>query len=234
LCDQFRICKREVPKLLSPRAFMLFMAITVGGVCMWAMHFVAMSGETYYAPNGDKIDIRYRIDYTIVSLIIPVILCYCGIYVCSKDRAFTEEKSDVLGEFVKNAEHMSIQELKAMKSANYVLAVALFRSLDRIILGGFMTAIGVCVMHFLGIFVCGIVLSSLTNDVHMHVYVNKYIYTYKYEYIGMHAIVADFEIEWNAGIIASSVVIALVSKRMCIKKIVYTYIYMYMYMYMNI
>jgi NO-binding membrane sensor protein with MHYT domain len=153
LCDQFRICKREVPKLLSPRAFMFFMAITVGGVCMWAMHFVAMSDETYYAPNGVKIDIRYRIDYTIVSLIIPVILCYCGIYVCSKDRAFTEEKSDVLGEFVKNAEHMSIQELKAMKSANYVLAVALFRSLDRIILGGFMTAIGVCVMHFLGIFV---------------------------------------------------------------------------------
>jgi hypothetical protein len=30
LCDQFRICKREVPKLLSPRAFMVFMAISVG------------------------------------------------------------------------------------------------------------------------------------------------------------------------------------------------------------
>jgi hypothetical protein len=30
LCDQFRICKREVPKLLSPRAFMVFMAMSVG------------------------------------------------------------------------------------------------------------------------------------------------------------------------------------------------------------
>jgi NO-binding membrane sensor protein with MHYT domain len=86
LCDQFRICKREVPKLLSPRAFMFLMAIAVGGISMWSMHFVAMSSEDWYTPSGKRIYIRYRIDYTIVSLIVPIILCYCGIYICSKDR----------------------------------------------------------------------------------------------------------------------------------------------------
>jgi NO-binding membrane sensor protein with MHYT domain len=30
LCDQFRICRRESPKLLSPKAFMIFMAISIG------------------------------------------------------------------------------------------------------------------------------------------------------------------------------------------------------------
>jgi hypothetical protein len=110
---------------------MILMAIAVGGICMWAMHFVAMSSVNWYTPDGERIYVRYRIDYTIVSLVIPIILCYCGIYICSKDTAFTEEKSDVLGEFVKKAENMSIQELKMMKSANYVLSIALFRSLHR-------------------------------------------------------------------------------------------------------
>jgi NO-binding membrane sensor protein with MHYT domain len=153
LCDQFRICKREIPKLLSPRTFMVLMAISIGGVSMWAMHFVAMSSVNWYTPTGVRVEIRYRIDYTLISLVAPVILCYFGFFICSKDRAFTEEKKDVLEEFVKNAEHMSIQELKVMKSANYVLYIALFRSLHRIILGGLMTALGVCVMHFVGMFI---------------------------------------------------------------------------------
>jgi NO-binding membrane sensor protein with MHYT domain len=144
---------------------------------MWSMHFVAMDSVNWYTPNGTKMKIRYRIDYTIVSLFIPIFLAYIGIYICSKDKAFTEERSDVLGEFVKNAEQMSIQELKAMKSANYVLSIALFRSLHRIIIGGVVTALGVSIMHFLG----------------------------------MSAIVTDAKIEWNGGVVFSSVLVASVA-----------------------
>jgi NO-binding membrane sensor protein with MHYT domain len=104
-----------------------------GGVAMWAMHFVAMSSVTIFKPDGSPMEIRYRIDYTLVSLVIVIILVYCGIHICSRDKAFIEEKTDVMGEFIKSASNMSIQELKSMKSANYVLYIALFRSLHRYI-----------------------------------------------------------------------------------------------------
>jgi NO-binding membrane sensor protein with MHYT domain len=40
ICDQFRLCVREKSKFLSRRALMLFMAINIGGITIWAMHFV--------------------------------------------------------------------------------------------------------------------------------------------------------------------------------------------------
>lgn len=150
LCDQFRICKRETPKLLSNRAFMVLMAISIGGVSMWVMHFVAMYSVNWKSPEGIELEIRYRKDYTLISLIVPTICCYLGIFFCSKDKAFIEEKKDVLGEFVKRAEKMSIKEIRKIKSSKYVLYIALFRSLHRIILGGILTAVGVCIMHFVG------------------------------------------------------------------------------------
>lgn len=114
---------------------------------------LGMSAVNLYSPiDGSEINIKYRIDYTLVSLVVVIILCYVGIYTCSTDAAFTMDRINTIDDFVKKANHMSIQEIRNMKSANSIIFSALFQSTHRLILGGIITALGVCIMHYLGNF----------------------------------------------------------------------------------
>jgi NO-binding membrane sensor protein with MHYT domain len=63
----------------------------------------------------------------------------------------------------------------------------------------------------------------------LNVYIILHVYTYIYA--GMTAIVADVRIEWDVGIVAASVVIALVSRCSAdIDEYECTYIYLYIYL----
>jgi NO-binding membrane sensor protein with MHYT domain len=137
---------------------------------MYAVHF--------FTPEEIRITVKYRVDYTIVSLLVVIILSYVGIRFCANDPAFTMDRVDTLDNFVTRASRFSIKEIRKMKSANYILFLALFQSLNKIIVGGAITALGVCIMH----------------------------------YLGMMAIVIDADIEWNPGIVAASVIIAVMAE----------------------
>lgn len=40
ICDQFRLCLREKSKFLSRTSLQILMALNIGGVTVWSMHFV--------------------------------------------------------------------------------------------------------------------------------------------------------------------------------------------------
>jgi NO-binding membrane sensor protein with MHYT domain len=142
------------------------------------MHFVGMSALSLKDPFGNTSKIQYRIDLTLVSLAVVIIMCYAGIWVSSRDGVYTSDNEDTVEQFIKGAANMSIQELRAMRHKNYVLFITLFKNMKGIALGGVITAAGVCVMH----------------------------------YIGMEAMVVENgKMEWDAGIVAASVLIALVA-----------------------
>ena len=109
-----------------------------------------MSTVVFYDSEGHAIDVKYRVDLTLVSLLVVIFLSYIGIHICSTDAAFTIDRIDTLDEFVKEASKMSIKEIRSMNSAKYVLFLALFHSIHKLVLGGFVTALGVCIMHYLG------------------------------------------------------------------------------------
>lgn len=176
-CEQFRLSSREKPKLLSRRVLMLLMAISIGGVAIWSMHFVGMSSIAFMDSEGNPVSVRYRKDLTTISLVVVIIFCHAGIFICSRDIAFTIEKVDTIEEFVKGAALMSITEIKSMHSATYIMFLALFKDVHRLLLGGFVTALGVCVMH----------------------------------YLGMAAIVTDAKLEYDEGIVAASILIAIIA-----------------------
>jgi NO-binding membrane sensor protein with MHYT domain len=175
ICEQFRLSTREKSKLLGRELLMLMMAISIGGVAIWSMHFVGMSTISFKDPNGQDIKVRYRKDLTLVSLFVSILFCFTGIFICSKDAAFKIERMDTMEEFIKEASLMSISEIKRMRSANFIMFLALFKSIHLLALGGLVTAIGVCVMH----------------------------------YLGMAAIVTEAKLEYDFGIVAASLVIAI-------------------------
>jgi NO-binding membrane sensor protein with MHYT domain len=90
--EQYRLCKylQHSPKLFRTHVELLIIAILLGGVAIWAMHFVGMSScvlkypASVFGGNADTASdvtspIYYRIDLTIASLIAVVVLCYAGI-----------------------------------------------------------------------------------------------------------------------------------------------------------
>jgi NO-binding membrane sensor protein with MHYT domain len=142
------------------------------------MHFVGMSAMSVFDPFGREVHITYRLDLTLVSLAVVIIVCYLGVWISSRDGVYVSDNEDHIENFIKDAANMSIQELRAMRHKNYVLFITLFKNMKGIVLGGVITATGVCVMH----------------------------------YIGMEAMVVENgKMEWDAGIVAASVLIALVA-----------------------
>ena len=151
--------------------------MSIGGVAIWCMHFVGMSAVTLYSPAGVQLQVGFRLDFTLVSLIVVLFLTYVGLYIGTRDKSFTMDKSDLIDGFVAKVETMTISEIRHMKHANDFLGSALFTNLLPLAIGGVFIAAGVCVMH----------------------------------YIGMMAMVFDGTILWDGGIVAASVLIALVA-----------------------
>ena len=142
------------------------------------MHFVGMAAVSFHGPDGIPLPLSYRYDFTFVSLAVVIILCYAGIYICSRDAAFMIDKIDTIDAFIENTRSLSIAEIRKVKtSATMVMILALTKSPLSLLIGGVVTASGVCVMH----------------------------------YIGMSAVVLDAELVWEPGIVAASVLIAIVA-----------------------
>jgi NO-binding membrane sensor protein with MHYT domain len=183
LAEQFRLCtKKNRSKILPRRAFMMLMSFTIGGVTIWGMHFVGMSSVSFIDQYGHHIPIRYRLDLTLISLVVAVILCYIGIYICSKDAAFTIDNVDAVDAFIEQASKLSISEIRNISNKNCLLLSALFNEMHKLLLGGLITGAGVCIMHYIGMM--AIILENLDQTI---------------------------EIEWEAGIVVASVIIAIVS-----------------------
>ena len=54
------------------------------------MHFIAMYSITMFDPDGNVMIISYRVDYTIASLIVVLVLSYAGLALGSTDSAFKD------------------------------------------------------------------------------------------------------------------------------------------------
>ena len=152
LCEQFRLCSKENrPKVLGKYALMMMMAISIGGVGIWTMHFVGMAAVGFIDPYDNVIQLQYRYDETLISLFVVIILCYLGIYICSNDQFFTVDKRDVIKSYVDEVRNLNISQIRNLNtSVIYILVKSLTRNFSRILFGGVITGAGVCIMHYIG------------------------------------------------------------------------------------
>jgi NO-binding membrane sensor protein with MHYT domain len=119
----------------------VLMSFAIGDVAIWSMHFVGMSSLQLTYQYGNQVPICYRLDLTLISLVVAVVFCYIGIYVCSKDAAFTIDNLDTVDPYIEQASSLS------MSKKNDIFLLALFTEMHKIFLGAMVTAAGVCIMH---------------------------------------------------------------------------------------
>jgi hypothetical protein len=103
------------------------------------MHFVAMQSFALFDSDGNKIEIRYKVDLTIVSLIVVVLMCYLSLRLGTSDRVFTSDKADVIDKFIKDARSLSIQEIRSIKPKHVIVLKSLFRNPAILLYSGVLT-----------------------------------------------------------------------------------------------
>ena len=174
LADQFRIAYALTPKFMSQQTVLALMSISVGGVAIWSMHFVGMGALTLKTPDGEVVKLYCDPFVTVMSLICAIVFVYIGIYFSAKGREYSKDRTRIFQMVLKDAQKMTMNQARSVFT---VWRVALLKGIDNIIIGGLITAAGVCVMH----------------------------------YLGMNALSVDAEMKWDWGIVAASVLIAVVA-----------------------
>ena len=112
------------------------------------MHFVGMSAISLFDENGSPVPMFFRIDLTLVSLIAVMICTLLGFWIGTRDKAFVQDKRDVIDNFITELRGKSINEIR--KIQHKVLGKTLFRNMPPLIGGGVLIASGVCIMHYIG------------------------------------------------------------------------------------
>lgn len=149
LYEQYRLLERRRNRnIWYSWVLVLLMSLSFGGVTIWCMHYVSLSGVRFL--SIENLHLEYRIDLTIISFLSSVALTCIGILIASIDPDFTDDRMEVQAKFVEEAKKLSISQLRNLPNRNEVIGQSLFRNMRHLSLAAFFVASGVCVMHFIG------------------------------------------------------------------------------------
>ena len=150
-CEQYRLSKIGIinSRYVPPLAYLLVMAVSLGGVGIWCMHFVGMSAVGLTDPSGKDVEVRYDIGITIVSLLLVIFFSSVGFYIASHDKVFMKTKREIVDMFVEDSSAMSMKDIRKMKTLRMVFLIAT-RAPQHLLVGGLINGSGVVMMHYLG------------------------------------------------------------------------------------
>lgn len=132
LAEHYRVAKKMRSKIMSCRTLLLLMAITLGGVGIWTVHFTIIS-SSFYDDNGIEVKKSFGIGLSITSIVIAIFSTFCGLLIASRDRAFSKSKCEIANMVMEDARYLSIEQIRKPRSLVYI---ALYKDLRPLILGG--------------------------------------------------------------------------------------------------
>jgi NO-binding membrane sensor protein with MHYT domain len=144
LCEQFRLTSSEnCPKLYNKKILGLIWSGAIGGVTMFAVQLIAMRAITVIDLSGNKVELRYRIDLLLVSLVVVMIFCALGILLATKDEIFSINKVEDLEVYIRDSNNQTIGEMKSTKNRNSKVFRTLFKGVVVLVRGsiGFAAAL---------------------------------------------------------------------------------------------
>jgi NO-binding membrane sensor protein with MHYT domain len=132
--EQFRMyCKVGVSGLTHPFIMLILMAISLGSVSIWSMHFMSMYGMTLINPEtGDIVESHCRLDYMLGSLATIIATSFVGMFIASRSRNFFVTSDEVVADFIIETRAMTIQQLRNMQSKKKLLLDSLTQDLSPI------------------------------------------------------------------------------------------------------
>lgn len=133
-------------KTAETEVYLVLMAVAIGVVAIWAMHFTGMMAMTVKHPITKKsVEVTYDAGWTVFSAFAALLCVYCGLRIAMKDKFFSS-----LDTTATLAADMAGKSLGDMRKASTVKLSAFVTGIHWLVLGGVITAGGVGAMHFTG------------------------------------------------------------------------------------
>ncbi|CEO95188.1 MHYT domain-containing protein [Plasmodiophora brassicae] len=133
------------------RALIAAVSFCFGGISIFMMHFVGMGGVVLVSPvTGDAMPITFDLQLTVLSMAVGMVSVWLGLTFVSKDPYWVEvvrEKRVAL-----MIEHTKRMTMKEAGEVWRVRLTVLLNRPERILAGGTCIAIGVCSMHYCGLY----------------------------------------------------------------------------------
>jgi NO-binding membrane sensor protein with MHYT domain len=126
------------------------MACAVGGIGIWSMHMVGMASMMLMYEDGTEIPMTFKVDVTILSLFAVIICCFVGMKIASQDKMFAKRKSEIAEEFIQDAKFMTMSQIRGI-DPKQIFIIMTTQSLGRLLLGGLIASVGICIMHYVGV-----------------------------------------------------------------------------------
>jgi NO-binding membrane sensor protein with MHYT domain len=148
ICEQYRIA--TLSEAIEKQIISLILAsLCAGGVCVWAVFYVAMSSYRLKAPSGSLVFKTYDTDLALASIAVTTVLHFAGIYLASTDAYFSKSKREIIEDYLKTtstATHDTVKGLSKMR----VLLLVCTHKLTRILLGGCLSGAALVLMRYMG------------------------------------------------------------------------------------
>mmetsp|Transcript_340 Transcript_340/g.327 ORF Transcript_340/g.327 Transcript_340/m.327 type:complete len:472 (-) Transcript_340:433-1848(-) len=149
LCEQYRMASINPYRDLyisHPIFFLALVAVSIGLVAVWSMHFIGMAAIELRTANGDEVHVNYDIGMTVASVIVVVASVFLGLYIASRDRAYTKTKEQIIDMVVCDAKKSGVKITSKLR----LIFLSSMKGLGVLAFGGLVTSGGVCAMHYLG------------------------------------------------------------------------------------
>lgn len=178
ICEQYRQCRIDLvdSRHIPVHGYLIVMAICLGGVGIWCMHFIGMFAVTAHDGSGKRVHIRFDIGFTILSMVLAVVFTLLGFYISSLDVVFTKTKKQIVELFVEDAGGLSMKDIRHFTHFQMLLMMATHFP-SKLLYGGICTGSGLVLAH----------------------------------YVGMTAMRFPGEIVWDTGLIAASIIVAILA-----------------------
>jgi hypothetical protein len=152
LCEQYRLTSSEdCPKLYNKKILGLIWSGAIGGVAMFAVQLIAMGAIDLIDSNGTKVNIRYRLDLLLVSVVVVILFCELGIFLATKDEVFSINKVEALEVYIRDSNNMTIGEMRKTKNRNSVVFRTLFKGIAVLLRGSIGYSAALIVGSYIGI-----------------------------------------------------------------------------------
>ncbi len=119
LCEQLRLSAvhQNQPKLLGDNSLVVIMAIFLGGVGIWCMHFVGMSAmHLENSDSGIVIHLEFGVIRTVMSLVSVVLLLYIGLLIGAHDVVFRKTKTEIVEMFIDQSKSLTFKQIQGIKN----------------------------------------------------------------------------------------------------------------------
>lgn len=125
------------------------MGISFGGVTIWCMHYLALTGASDMN-HFNQMNVTYRLDLTLISLLSAMVLTSVGVLLVTRDRSFALDRMDIEANFVEAAKKLSITDIRKIPKRKTIIWRRLFCNMNQLCIAALFVAGAVCVMHYMG------------------------------------------------------------------------------------